>query len=58
MESCTSRLCAFEFDRAANARAAVENRLLTMEIGMIGFIQDQGMDVEMCTNGSGISAGP
>jgi radical SAM protein with 4Fe4S-binding SPASM domain len=116
MESCTNRLCDFEFDRAAIARAAAENRLLTMEIEfslrcnfrcpycyvpeesyfdgeltpaeirdvlmqaralgarriiilggepsiyphireMIGFVQDQGMDVEMFTNGSGISAG-
>ena len=32
MESCTGRLCEFEFDRAAIARAATENRLLTMEI--------------------------
>ena len=115
MESCTGRLCDFEFDRAAIARAATENRLLTMEIEfslrcnfrcpycyvpeesyfdgelssgeirdvlvqardlgaqriiilggepsiyphireMIGFIQDQGMDVEMFTNGSGMTA--
>jgi len=114
MKNGTSRLCDFEFDRAAIARAAAENRLLTMEIefslrcnfrcpycyvpeesyfdgeltteeirdvlmqakemgarriiilggepsiyphirDMIGFIQDQGMDVEMFTNGSGIT---
>jgi radical SAM protein with 4Fe4S-binding SPASM domain len=109
------RLCDFEFDRAAIARAAAENRLLSMEIEfslrcnfrcpycyvpadsyfegelsvaesrdvltqaramgarriiilggepslyphireMIDFILDQGMDVEMFTNGSGITA--
>jgi radical SAM protein with 4Fe4S-binding SPASM domain len=108
-------LCDFEFDRAAIARAAAENRLLSMEIEfslrcnfrcpycyvpadsyfegelsvaesrdvltqaramgarriiilggepslyphireMIDFILDQGMDVEMFTNGSGITA--
>jgi radical SAM protein with 4Fe4S-binding SPASM domain len=115
MKGYTSRLCDFEFDRAAIARAVAENRLLTMEIEfslrcnfncpycyvpedsyfdgeltteeirdvliqakalgarriiilggepsiyphireMIGFIMDQGMDVEMFTNGSGINA--
>lgn len=115
MASNPHRLCDFEFDRAAIARAVSENRLLTMEIEfslrcnfscpycyvpadnyfdgelstaeiqdvltqaqemgvgriiilggepsiyphireMIDFIQDQGMDVEMFTNGSGITA--
>ncbi|WP_319521504.1 radical SAM/SPASM domain-containing protein [uncultured Desulfosarcina sp.] len=115
MEGCTRGLCDFEFDRGTIARAAAENRLLTMEIEfslrcnfrcpycyvpaesyfddeltpdeirdvlvqakdlgarriivlggepsiypnireMIDFIQVQGMDVEMFTNGSGISA--
>lgn len=32
MQSCTSRLCDFEFDPAAIARAAAANRLLTLEI--------------------------
>ena len=115
MQSCTSQLCDFEFDGAAIARAAAENRLLTMEIEfslrcnfccpycyvpdenyydgelttaeirdvliqardlgakriiilggepsiyphireMIDFIQKQGMDVEMFTNGTGIAS--
>ncbi len=115
MDHFSHRLCDFEFDRATIARAAAENRLLTMEIEfsrrcnfrcpycyvpaesyfddeltpdeirdvlvqardlgarrivilggepsiyphireMIDFIRRQGMDVEMFTNGSGISA--
>lgn len=115
MQSRTPRLCDFEFDGAAIARAAAENRLLTMEIEfslrcnfhcpycyvptqkdlegelstaeirdvlvqagdlgvrriivlggepsiypsireMIDFIRSRGMDVEMFTNGSGITA--
>ena len=115
MEGSTRGLCDFEFDRETIARAAAENRLLTMEIEfslrcnfrcpycyvpaesyfddeltpgeirdvllqardlgarriivlggepsiyphireMIDFIQGRGMDVEMFTNGSGISA--
>jgi radical SAM protein with 4Fe4S-binding SPASM domain len=115
MQSRMERLCDFEFDRAAIARAAAENRLLTMEIEfslrcnfrcpycyvpakrdledelstaeiqdvlvqagdlgakriiilggepsiypsireMIDFIRNRGMDVEMFTNGSGITA--
>lgn len=32
MQSCTSRLCDFKFDKAAIARSAAGNRLLTMEI--------------------------
>ena len=114
MPSCTGRLCDFEFDRQTIARAAADNRLLTLEIEfsrrcnfrcpycyvpgegylqgeltvaeiegvllqasalgaqriiilggepsiyphireMIAFIQDHGMDVEMFTNGSGMS---
>ena len=115
MDPFTHRLCDFEFDRATIARAAAENRLLTLEIEfslrcnfrcpycyvpaesyfddeltpdeirgvllqardlgarriiilggepsiyphireMIDFIRRQGMEVEMFTNGSGISA--